>query len=195
MVYLVATQDKKFLKIGFTKNSKVSSRFKTLQAGTPNTLELINTRKGTMKDEFYLHMLCKEYNYRNEWYYYHDEVIRIFNTTDLSEGTKEDRAIEIKSEKDKNRRLKFFKEDGTKRYDNTLYIKELLSEMVIKGYANMWVYHTFIKNTPYIYRSDLEFMATKLGYAKGWVSYKMAELAGRVINDVHSKRELLNKPE
>lgn len=188
MVYLVATQDKRFIKIGYSSYEDSSIRFTSLQAGTPDTLELLNTREGILNDEQYLHLLCDSYRYRGEWYYYNEEVIDIFNNADLSPETSEKRIIEVKNFKYKRNRLKFFKEDGTKRYDNIPYIKDLLSEMVIKGYANMWVYHTFTTNTPLIYKSDLEFMADKLGYAKGWVSYKMVELAGKVINDLQSTK-------
>jgi hypothetical protein len=43
-------------------------------------VELLDSKEGIRKDEKALHELCAEYKYDTEWFYYNDNVIKIFNS-------------------------------------------------------------------------------------------------------------------
>lgn len=73
MLYLI--QDRDYLKIGYSAN--VDQRKKAYET-TNCYAEIIMVKDGTMKDEKTLHELCKQWHYKNEWFYYNDEIIRIF---------------------------------------------------------------------------------------------------------------------
>lgn len=68
MLYLI--QDRDYLKIGYSAN--VDQRKKAYET-TNCYAEII-----MVKDEKTLHELCKQWHYKNEWFYYNDEIIRIF---------------------------------------------------------------------------------------------------------------------
>lgn len=73
MLYLI--KDRDYLKIGYSAN--IDQRKKAYET-TNCYAEIIMTKDGTMKDEKVLHELCKQWRYKNEWFYYDDEILRIF---------------------------------------------------------------------------------------------------------------------
>lgn len=73
MLYLI--KDRDYLKIGYSAN--IDQRKKAYET-TNCYAEIIMTKDGTMKDEKVLHELCKQWHYKNEWFYYDNEILRIF---------------------------------------------------------------------------------------------------------------------
>lgn len=62
----VFVEDKKYCKIGFTKN--INERYNTINASCGGTLEIVAVNKGFMIDESNIHNLCKNYHRKNEWF-------------------------------------------------------------------------------------------------------------------------------
>ncbi len=73
MLYLI--KDRDYIKIGYTAN--LDQRQKAYET-TNCYAEVIMTKDGTRKDEFNLHKLCDKWHYKNEWFYYDDEIVKIF---------------------------------------------------------------------------------------------------------------------
>ena len=73
MLYLI--KDRDYIKIGYTSN--LDQRQKAYET-TNCYAEVIMTKDGTRKDEFNLHKLCEKWHYKNEWFYYDEEIIKIF---------------------------------------------------------------------------------------------------------------------
>ena len=73
MIYLI--QDRDYLKIGYSAN--MDQRKKAYET-TNCYAEIIMTKDGSRKDEAILHKLCEKWHYKNEWFYYNDEIIEIF---------------------------------------------------------------------------------------------------------------------
>ena len=73
MLYLI--RDRDYIKIGFTDN--LDQRQKAYET-TNCYAEVIMTKDGSRRDEKILHELCKQWHYKNEWFNYDDEIIRIF---------------------------------------------------------------------------------------------------------------------
>lgn len=73
MLYLI--KDRDYIKIGYTSN--LDQRQKAYET-TNCYAEVIMTKDGTRKDEFNLHKLCDKWHYKNEWFYYDDEIVKIF---------------------------------------------------------------------------------------------------------------------
>ena len=73
MLYLI--KDRDYIKIGYTSN--LDQRQKAYET-TNCYAEVIMTKDGTRKDESNLHKLCDKWHYKNEWFHYNDEIIKIF---------------------------------------------------------------------------------------------------------------------
>ena len=73
MLYLI--RDRDYLKIGYSAN--VDQRKKAYET-TNCYAEIIMIKEGSRKDEAELHNLCKKWQYKNEWFYYDEEIIKIF---------------------------------------------------------------------------------------------------------------------
>lgn len=73
MLYLI--RDRDYIKIGYTSN--LDQRQKAYET-TNCYAEVIMTKDGTRKDESNLHKLCDKWHYKNEWFYYDDEIVKIF---------------------------------------------------------------------------------------------------------------------
>ena len=73
MLYLI--RDRDYIKIGFTDN--LDQRQKAYET-TNCYAEVIMTKDGSRRDEKILHELCKQWHYKNEWFNYDDEIVRIF---------------------------------------------------------------------------------------------------------------------
>ena len=73
MLYLLKSGN--YLKIGYAKN--IEERMKLYNTHNPD-FELLDTKEGTLLDEKELHRICKKWKYRTEWYYYNEEIIKIF---------------------------------------------------------------------------------------------------------------------
>lgn len=75
MLYLI--EDRDYLKIGYTNN--LEQRFKAYELHNCYA-RVINVKKGTRADELVLLNLCKDYQYKGEWFFNCSEVKQIFNT-------------------------------------------------------------------------------------------------------------------
>lgn len=73
MLYLI--KDRDYIKIGYTAN--LDQRKKAYHT-TNCYAEVIMAKDGSRKDEFNLHKLCDKWHYKNEWFYYDDEIVEIF---------------------------------------------------------------------------------------------------------------------
>ena len=73
MLYLI--KDRDYLKIGYTSN--LDQRQKAYET-TNCYAEVLMTKDGTRKDESDLHKLCDKWHYKNEWFHYDDEIVKIF---------------------------------------------------------------------------------------------------------------------
>ena len=73
MLYLI--KDRDYIKIGYTSN--LDQRQKAYET-TNCYAEVIMTKDGPRKDESNLHKLCDKWHYKNEWFHYDDEIIKIF---------------------------------------------------------------------------------------------------------------------
>lgn len=73
MLYLI--KDRNYIKIGYTSN--LDQRQKAYET-TNCYAEVIMTKDGTRKDESNLHKLCDKWHYKNEWFHYDDEIVKIF---------------------------------------------------------------------------------------------------------------------
>ena len=73
MLYLI--KDRDYIKIGYTSN--LDQRQKAYET-TNCYAEIIMTKDGTRKDELNLHKLCNRWHYKNEWFHYNEEIIKIF---------------------------------------------------------------------------------------------------------------------
>lgn len=178
MIYLIATIDKEYVKIGYTR-SNIRQRLFNLQAGCPIELIVLETFQGTLRDEKYLHLLCKDYNIRREWFKYSDELLNLVHSS-LAITTKEDRIKTLQAAKTNEKDTLLAVEIPK----NKNILNELYKEKEDKGYNSMWVYHEFIKKANIILRSNLQEIADKYGYKDGWVSYKMVDNVGKVFNDL-----------
>lgn len=73
MLYLI--KDRDYIKIGYTSN--LDQRQKAYET-TNCYAEVIMTKDGNRKDESNLHKLCDKWHYKNEWFHYDDEIVKIF---------------------------------------------------------------------------------------------------------------------
>lgn len=73
MLYLI--KDRDYIKIGYTSN--LDQRQKAYET-TNCYAEVLMTKDGTRKDESNLHKLCDKWHYKNEWFHYDDEIVKIF---------------------------------------------------------------------------------------------------------------------
>lgn len=73
MLYLI--KDRDYIKIGYTAN--LDQRQKAYET-TNCYAEVIMTKDGSRKDESNLHKLCNKWHYKNEWFYYDDQIVKIF---------------------------------------------------------------------------------------------------------------------
>lgn len=73
MLYLI--KDRDYIKIGYTSN--LDQRQKAYET-TNCYAEVIMTKDGTRKDESNLHKLCDKWHYKNEWFHYDEEIVKIF---------------------------------------------------------------------------------------------------------------------
>ena len=80
MVYLIATEDLTYAKIGFT-GGKINARLSMLQTGSPIGLSIIDTIDGDMVVEKYLHAKCNHLHVRLEWFKHCDELLQIFSSS------------------------------------------------------------------------------------------------------------------
>lgn len=74
MIYLIESNE--YYKIGYAKDIK--ERMKAYETTNPN-FKIISYKEGSIQDETCLHRLCKEYKYKNEWFYKKEEVLNIWN--------------------------------------------------------------------------------------------------------------------
>lgn len=97
MLYLI--QDRDYLKIGYSSN--MDQRKKAYET-TNCYAEVIMTKDGSRKDETILHNLCKPWQYKNEWFYYDEQVIEIFKEYQPNQEQKvkelEESIVDIKNQ-------------------------------------------------------------------------------------------------
>lgn len=67
-IYFILDRDNSVIKIGISNNPKY--RLNQLVTGNPFDLVIIGQIKGSSKEEKYLHNYFKEFNKKNEWFYY-----------------------------------------------------------------------------------------------------------------------------
>lgn len=72
MIYLIADIEKRWCKIGISRNPK--SRSNSIQTGIPFEVEILNVIEGDRKEERNLHQKFKKYHIRGEWFYYNTEI-------------------------------------------------------------------------------------------------------------------------
>lgn len=77
MIYFIQSGDNGHVKIGYTTNFE--SRLKHLQTGCPETLKILATIKGGEDIERQLHNRFRQYQYRNEWFEPHPELLDFIN--------------------------------------------------------------------------------------------------------------------
>lgn len=73
MLYLI--KDRDYIKIGYTSN--LDQRQKAYET-TNCYAEVLMAKDGTRKDESNLHKLCDKWHYKNEWFHYDEEIVKIF---------------------------------------------------------------------------------------------------------------------
>lgn len=96
MIYLIADKERKYCKIGHSKNPK--NRLITLQIGSPVEVEIILTKEGTCETEKFLHEKFKQYKLRGEWFIFNTEIVDyIRNTVEIPKK---------RSNSNRNRRLR-----------------------------------------------------------------------------------------
>ena len=84
MVYLIKSGN--YLKIGCTKN--FTNRLKNYDTCNPD-VEILGIRDGDFTDESTLHNLCSKYRFRDEWFVYNKELIKIFEEYNNSYNCKD----------------------------------------------------------------------------------------------------------
>ena len=77
-VYLIGSEDKRILKIGFTRN--LEQRLKQLQSGKAYTLTVIKSKPGTLEIERKALEAAKRFNIQGEWFTWDDSIIENFGT-------------------------------------------------------------------------------------------------------------------
>lgn len=78
MIYLIATDDRAFCKIG--RSIDPAKRLSALQTAWPRPLALMATRDEADYFERQLHEHLAKFRVRGEWFTFTDEVLDIFNT-------------------------------------------------------------------------------------------------------------------
>jgi hypothetical protein len=73
VVYFIATQTDRLVKIGYSRNPK--TRIKTLQTSNPKKLLLIGVLEGCKKVEKFLHIKFYKYRIDGEWFKLTDEIL------------------------------------------------------------------------------------------------------------------------
>lgn len=76
-VYLIGNRENNTLKIGFS-NGNVRTRLAAFQVSCAHRLEILKTKKGTLKQEKELLERFKKFNIRNEWFAWDDSIIENF---------------------------------------------------------------------------------------------------------------------
>lgn len=69
-IYFILDTDNNVLKIGISNNP--SYRLNQIVTGNPFELSIIGKIKGSNKEEKYLHNYFKEFNKKNEWFFYNE---------------------------------------------------------------------------------------------------------------------------
>jgi hypothetical protein len=114
MLYLVKLDNA--YKIGYSSN--LEDRFSDLKV-THLEFEIISTKPGEIKDEKFIHYLCKDYHIKNELFEINENVIKMFNDPVLDVDI-ENRSLR-KQIYDLENTIKILEKD-----------KKLLEEMVLK---------------------------------------------------------------
>ena len=70
-IYFILDKDNSVVKIGISNNP--SYRLNQIVTGNPFDLVIIGKIKGSQKEEKYLHTHFREFNKKNEWFYYTNE--------------------------------------------------------------------------------------------------------------------------
>lgn len=76
-VYLIGNRENNTLKIGFS-NGNVRTRLAAFQVSCAHRLEILKTKKGTLKQEKELLERFKKFKIRNEWFTWDDSIIENF---------------------------------------------------------------------------------------------------------------------
>lgn len=77
MIYLIATDDRQFCKIG--RSADPAKRLAALQTAWPHPLALIATRDENDSFERELHRSLAKWHLRGEWFRFNDRVLKHFN--------------------------------------------------------------------------------------------------------------------
>ena len=89
MIYFLLTEDKKYVKIGFTKALSLN-RVNSYNLYHPYNYELLLFMVGTQPDEKGLHKKFNQFIKRGEWFYYSDEIKQF-----ISDNIQKDRQAEV----------------------------------------------------------------------------------------------------
>lgn len=77
MIYFIITEDKKYVKIGFTKDLK--KRLVALQNANPTELSVLKTINGGFHEEQIIHRKLSKHHHRLEWFHYNKETGEFIN--------------------------------------------------------------------------------------------------------------------
>ena len=134
-------QFEKRLKIGYA--SDIDARLKTYKTHNPDCI-LLKSIEGTVEVEYYLHKKFKEYKYPNhpEWFYYSQNIIDYFNSTNNDSIVESKLLLEAKNilrnclssvEDLKNKYLNDLLEEIRSRedFDEGLYNEDLIRDQIM----------------------------------------------------------------
>jgi hypothetical protein len=189
MIYLIATENDKFVKIGYSKKNPIP-RLNTLQIGNPQKLRIINSQVGDPEDEHFLHKLCKKYKVQGEWFKYCSIVLNIFEESKpIIKNRIYQRKLGVLEEI--SLKTKIF--NTSYEPQNKVFIDNLINIATRSNYKKIWVFITYINKIKTYFLSDLFYIAKFCGYKDGWVYYKIQELKSNLIIDTTPPRNLLEE--
>lgn len=79
IVYFVYDEPKKFIKIGTTMSSNLTTRMVSIQGSNPYELFLLGLVSGNSQQERRFHDTFKNHWIRGEWYAYHSDIVSLFD--------------------------------------------------------------------------------------------------------------------
>lgn len=154
MIYLIITEDKQYVKIGFTKDP-INKRLYSIQAGCPIKLLVLETFQGTMQEEKYLHFVCRNYHIRREWFRYSEDLLKL-----VHKSVEDMRKIETTTTKD------IIYNVSSEQHRKILI--ELLKEARINKYSADWILNNFYTKSEYVFKEDVEFIAINCSQPYSW---------------------------
>lgn len=178
MIYLIITEDKQYLKIGYT-DSNVEKRLHQLQAGCPMELLVLETFQGTIQDEKYLHYICREHHVRREWFKFSEQLLELIHS-DKTSISFIDKKQSLERERKEKKDL-IFKTELPK---NNELLETLLKEAEEKKHDGEWVFIQLYRKSNYMFKSNIQKIADKYNFDYWWVRFKIIDCVGKVYNDL-----------